>query len=63
MWRILEDLQQVVAGMRVERLEAPVFEDQELRRGQAAQQPAVPSVGPGQCQVGQQLVVRRRTCG
>jgi len=39
----------------IEWLEAPVIEDQELRRYQAEQDPAVPPAGSGQRQFGKQL--------
>jgi transposase len=52
---VFQDLQQVVTGGSIQRLQAPVIEDEHLRRGQAPYQAAVPSIGAGERQVGEKL--------
>lgn len=52
---VFQDFQQVVTATGIERLEALVVQDQQLRRDQAADHPPVPAVGTSQRQFGKQL--------
>ena len=52
---LLQDLEQVVAGPVVERLEPPVVEDQQLLSAERPEQPSVAAVAAGQRQIGEQL--------
>ena len=49
-----EDFEKVVAGGGVERLEAPVVEDQELHAGEGAQQTGIATVAAGEREVGEE---------
>lgn len=55
---VLEDLQEVVAGRGVERLEAPVVEDEEIDAAKRAQQAGVAAVAACQSEVGEQCGTR-----
>jgi hypothetical protein len=51
---VLEDLQEVVTGRGIERLEAPVVEDQQIDAAERAQQTGVAAVAASQGQIGEQ---------
>ena len=51
---VLEDLQQVVAGRGVERLEAPVVEDEEIDATERAQETGVAAIAARQSEIGEQ---------
>ena len=51
----LEDLVEIVAGVSVERFEAPIVEDQQLDAGEAAQDPSVAAVATRQREIGEEL--------
>ena len=50
-----EDFEQVVAGGGVERLEAPVVEDEELHAAEGAQDAGIATVAAGEREIGEQL--------
>jgi len=50
---VLEDLQEVVAGRGVERLEAPVVEDEEIDATERAQETGVAAVAARQGEIGE----------
>src|ERR1700726_4447717 len=51
---VLEDLQEVVAGCGVERLEAPVVEDEEVDATERAQETGVAAVAARQSEIAEQ---------
>jgi hypothetical protein len=51
----LEDFVEVTTGSGVERLEAPIVEDEELDAGKAAQDAGVAAVTAGECELGKEL--------
>jgi hypothetical protein len=50
---LLDDLQEIVAGPGVQRLQAPVVEDQQLDAAQGARQARIAAVGDGE--IGEEL--------
>ena len=55
---LLEDFEEVVAGMGVERFKPPVVKDQELDTAELRQDAGIASVAAGQCQAGDSLGTR-----
>ena len=51
---VLEDFEQVVAGLVVERLQAPVVKDEQLNAAELAREPRVAAVAAGERQIGEQ---------
>jgi len=51
---VLEDLQEVVAGRRVERLKAPVVEDEQIDAAECTQETGMAAVAAGQSEIGEQ---------
>jgi hypothetical protein len=51
---VLKDLQEVVTSRGVERLEAPVVEDEQIDTAKCAQQPGVAAIATGQSQIAEQ---------
>lgn len=52
---ILQDLQQILPAVGIERLEPSVIKNEQLRLRQATQQPSVSAVGSCKCEVGKKL--------
>jgi hypothetical protein len=51
---VIEDLQKVVTGSGIERLEAPIVEDEQIDAAKRAQQAQVASVAAGERKIGEE---------
>ena len=51
---VIEDLQKVVTGGGIERLEAPIVEGEQIDAAKRAQQPQVASVAAGEREIGEE---------
>ena len=50
-----EDLEQVMAGECIERLEAPIIQDEELHAAEGALEAGMAAIATGECKAGKQL--------